>query len=353
MRRSRTLILFGLVLLLAAAAILILAGQQTGGAETPPNETPATPTPFVETVKIVVAAQNIPRGRPITDDAVYLADWPKDNVPPGAFTDLEQVKNSIARTDILFNQPLMDVMITSDRAQLTARGSDAALLIPNDRRAFAMPIDQLSSVGYAIQPGDHVDVLASFWLIDVDRDGQYPAVPFNRNLVEELVSAGLDRDAAVQQAIQAIQSADAFPRLSSQLVLQNVEVLSMGEWRDPTPIPKFTPGPAAPEEPTPTLPPAPGATATPTPIRPNVVILLVTPQQALVLQWLRESDVILDLALRGPTDLAPVDTATVTLQYLFDNFNITLPPKLDFVHRYQPPLDQPQCPERWTKSPCR
>ena len=350
MRRSRTLILFGVVLLLVAVVIFVIASQQSQPVPAP-DQVSATPTPLVETVKIVVAAQNIPRGRPITSDAVFLADWPRDSVPPGAFRNLDDVQNLIARVDILFNQPLMDVMLTNDRAQLGARGSDASLVIPNDRRAFAMPIDQLSSVGFAIQPGDHVDVLAAFWLIDVDRDGQYATVPFNRNLVDELIAAGIDAPEAAQQVIQQAQSATVFPRLSSQMILQDIEVLSVGEWRDPTPIPKFTPD--ALDEATPTPLPAPGGTPTPTPPRPNVVLLLVTPQQALVLQWLRESDASVDLALRGAPDRAPVDTTTVTLQYLFDTFNVTLPPKVDFVINYLPSLDEPQCPDRWTKDPCR
>ncbi len=353
MRRGRTFILLGLVLLLGAAAVFLLASNQAqqpaGGTEATPT---AEPTPQIPTVKIVVAAQNIPRGKPITTDSVYLVDWPETSVPPGAFHNLEDVQNLIARTDILFNQPLMDVMLTNDRSLLTTRGSDAALLIPNDRRAIAFPIDQLASVGYALQPGDHVDLLASFWLVDVDRDGQYPAVPFNRNLVDTFVNAGLEPQAAANLAIQQTTQNKPFPRLTSQLVLQDIEVLSVGEWKEPPPLPRFTPG-APNEPPTPTPPPAPPGTVTPTPLPPNMVILIVTPQQALVLQWLREQDAILDFALRGATDRAPADTVAVTMQYLVDNFNITLPPKLDFAINYLAVSQQPGCPERWSKEPCR
>jgi pilus assembly protein CpaB len=352
MRGGRTLILLGVVLLLGAIVIFILASQ--GGQPTPaPEGTPTvTPTPFVPTTKIVVAAQNIPRGKIITKDAVALASWPQDSVPPGAFTSMDDVQNLIARTDILYNQPLMDVMLTNDRAQLSARGSIAALFIPNDKRAVALPIDQLASVGYAIQPGDHVDVLASFWLVDVNRDGQYPAIPFNRNLLDELTASGLDAAAATAQVVQLTTSKTPFPRLSSQMILQDVEVLSVGDWREPTALPRFTPGPPEQPSPTPAQPQAPG-TPTPTLPRPNVVLLIVTPQQALVLQWLRESNAIVDLALRGAADRAPVDTTSVTLQYLFDNFNITLPPKLDFAVNFVPSAERPACAERWAKNGCR
>jgi len=353
MRRSRTLILLGIVLLLLAVVTFVLLGQ---GPTTEPSVTDGGPTPeptaIIRPVKIVVAAQNIPRGRAITEDSVILVDWPETSLPPGAFTDLEDVQNLIARTDILFNQPLTDVMLTNDRAQLTSRGSDAALLVPNDRRAVALPTDQLASVAYALQPGDHVDVLVSLWLIDVDRDGQYATIPFNRNLVDELIASGMDPQEATQQVINQSQNASVFPRLSSQIVLQDLEVLSVGEWSEPTPIPRFTPG--APGEPAPTLAPVPGATPTATPPRPSVMILIVSPQQALILQWLRESDAIMDLALRGATDRAPVDTTTVSLQYMFDNFNVTVPPKLDFVINYQAPAGSGgDCTVRWTREACR
>jgi len=351
MRRSRTLILLGIVLLLAAVAAFILFRPGDAGQGLPPEAT-VEPTPAVPMVEIVVAAQKkIPRGRLITSDSVTLVEWPQNNVPPGAFASIEDVENRIARTDILYYQPLTDVMLTDDRGQLAAGGSYAALLIPNDKRAVALPIDQLSSVAYAIRPGDHVDVLASFWLLDVDRDGQYPTIPFNRNLVDELLAAGLEPSAAAQQALSSLQTATVFPRLSSQLILPDIEVLSLGDWVEPTPMPRFTPG--APVEATPTTAAVPGATPTATPPRPNVVILMVDPQEALILQWLRESDAIIDLALRGATDRAPVGTTTVTLQYLFDSFNVTLPPKLDFTINFLPPTSEVTCPERWTKASCR
>ena len=349
MRRSRTLILLGLVLLLAAVAAFILLGPGNIGQQ-PTLEATVEPTLAIPMVKIVVAAQNIPRGRLITADSVIEVDWPQNNVPPGAFASKEEVENFIARTDILYNQPLMDVMLTRDPALLGARGSDAALLIPTGKRAVALPVDQLASVAYAIRAGDHVDVLASFWLVDVDRDGQFSAYPFNRALSDELIAAGMDPNAAVQRAVE-LQTRKEFSRLSSQLILQDLEVLSLCDWVEPTPLPRFTPG--VPGEPTPTTVSVPGATSTPTPPRPNVVILIVDPQQALILQWLRESDAIIDLALRGTPDRAPVGTTSVTLQYVFDTFNVTLPPKLDFTSSYLPPANEVICPERWTKDSCR
>src|SRR3972149_6048428 len=156
MRRGRLLLLLGFVLLLVAVIAFGLLSQSQPPVPTPaPGEATATPTPVIQTIKIVVAAQNIPRGRIITEDAVTLVDWPESSLPPGFFTTFDDVRNLIARTDILFNQPLTDVMLTNDRAQLTARGGDAALLNPNDKRSIALPIPHPRGSAGAIPPIHH------------------------------------------------------------------------------------------------------------------------------------------------------------------------------------------------------
>lgn len=333
MNRSRTLILLGIVLLLGAVAVLVLLPQQQ-----PPNPPTVVPTPVPEvpTTEILVAAQDIPRGTIIGDDAIAPSKWPNTSLPPSDLIIIkpEDVIGKRARTDILRGQAVLQSMITSDPARLAAIGNDASLFIPPEKRAIAFPIDQLSSVGYAIGGGDRVDVIVSFSIIDVNREGQYPVVPFNRDLVDDLVAAGLTSEAAVQQVIADVKSAEIKPRLLSQLTLQNIEVLHVGEWpaEGRLPRPTSTPNPEqAPAQP----PPAAGGTPTPLPPRPTMLILLMDPQQALILQWLRESGVTINLTLRGAGDSAPVSTETVTYQYILTNFNITNPPKVDTIIQNQ------------------
>ncbi|MHB1406457.1 MAG: Flp pilus assembly protein CpaB, partial [Desulfitobacteriaceae bacterium] len=45
-------------------------------------------------------------------------------------------------------------------------GSSTALTIPEGKRAVAIPIGLVSGVGYAVKPGDHVDVLVTLDLKD-------------------------------------------------------------------------------------------------------------------------------------------------------------------------------------------
>lgn len=329
MNRSRTLILLGIVLLLGAVAVLVLLPQQAQ----PATPQVATPVPEVKTTEIMVAAQNIPRGTIIGKDAVVPNKWPNESLPPDSLylTKPEDIIGQRARTDILRGQPVLSTMITADPDQLVSTGSDASLFIPPGKVALAFPIGQLSSVGYAIGAGDRVDVLVTFSVIDVNQEGQYPTIPFNRDLVDDLVAAGLPPEAAAAQALSILQEATVAPRQVSQLTLQNIEVLHVGEWPatgllKPTPT-QPTGQPAQPAQAAPVA----GGTPTPTPPRPTMLILLVDQQQALILQWLRESRVQIDLALRGAGDSAPVSTESVSYQYILTSFNITIPPKQNTI----------------------
>jgi Flp pilus assembly protein CpaB len=329
MNRSRVLILLGILLLVGALAVLVIFPQVLANQQ--PTETPI-PTPEILTTEILVAAQNIPRGAVISPDAVVPGKWPNDSLPPADLitTDPEKVIGKIARTDVLRGQPMLSSLITADPKALAATGGDASLFVPAGKVAMAFPINKLTSVGYAIGAGDHVDVIVSFAVVEVDQEGQFPVMPFNRDMVDELVSAGLEPAEAVARVLGKLDTAAIRPRLLSQLTLQNVEVLHVGEWPIGGVLPKITPT-LSPEQQNAQAQTAAG-TPTTTPPRPDMVILLVDQQQALILQWLQqEGNVALNLVLRGAGDNAPVSTDTVSYQYILTNFNITIPPKTNTI----------------------
>jgi hypothetical protein len=101
------------------------------------------------------------------------------------------------------------------------------------------------------------------------------------------------------------------------LTVQAAKVIRVGPWIEPPPPP----------------PPAEGEQApTPTPALPDIVTLAVTPQDALVLLWLRQSFIYSEMALRAAgEENADHLTEAVTLQYMLTRFNIAVPPKIEFV----------------------
>ena len=78
------------------------------------------------------------------------------------------------------------------------------------------------------------------------------------------------------------------------------------------------------------------APPTPTPLPPDIITLVVSPQDALVLNYINRltekypRSVEMTLALRSAGDTTVTETESVTLQYMFERFNITLPTKLNY-----------------------
>jgi len=58
---------------------------------------------------------------------------------------------------------------------------------------------------------------------------------------------------------------------------------------------------------------------------PSVVTLLVTQQDALVLQYARKAGATVEFALRNPNDAEQVDTEPVNLNYMMTRFGISVP----------------------------
>jgi Flp pilus assembly protein CpaB len=377
MKRGIVIIIVGLLLLIITAIVWavfqmgILGGNGDDGATVPDqvNEIvaemqPEEPTPVPQTVQVVVAVQNIGRGMEVTLDSVSLWDWPVDALPPEAIVgspeeDLngdgvpdavelvlgQRLRNSVSRFE-----PILESML-ADRIDLTGVGSDAALAIPNGRMLMALPLpsvedDPTSAVAYALRPGDHVDLMLSLALIDLDEEfhTKLPNNTLRLDVAEtetgqqtftlEEFPYGRIEEGPLGLIFNVIPSEDdQRSRLVTQLTVQDALVVRVGRY--PT-AEEETLGidPLAPPTPTP-LPDdvedgEQPQTAPPEPDMPQVVILAVTPQEALVIKFAWEINADIDFALRAVGDQALYQTNSVTLQYLMETYNIEVPPKLQY-----------------------
>jgi Flp pilus assembly protein CpaB len=394
MRRGRLLIVVFLLVVVGLLAVVLVSGVLTPSEEAEPEiaeEPTETPTPVptaVPTANILVAVQQLPRGLKIPPGAVDVREWPEDAIPVNAIRVpsgedpqaiiLQQVIGKIARSDIAIEQPILTTLLVPDLTQIAAEGSDAAAVLPQGLVAVAVPMNRLSGVAYAIQDGDRVDVILSFILVDVDEEFQSilpnQVMPvFFGTFTEEgsrtttdiagnaCETANLDPSARVGPCtlgrIETIPPGELAnvvpiepqrPRLVSQRSVESALVIHVGEFPldgrfisqtatplptdvppTATPIPEgeegAAPPPAAEEEAPPEAP-----TVTPTPTVPDIITLGVTPQDAVVLTWAINSGVDLKLALRSATDVPQVPTTSVTLQYMIETYNITVPPKLPY-----------------------
>jgi pilus assembly protein CpaB len=349
MNRTRTLLLILIVIvLIAVVVIVVLPGLNP---PPPPAEDPAavqvvtsepesTPLPTatpITFVQLVVALQELPRGFRIPPNAVALQDWPEAAAPFNAALSLEDVVGKLARTDIFREQPILTNMVVDDFQSLARVGSDAAAVLPQGLVAVSLPIDRLTSVAYAVQDGDRVDLIISLLFVDVDEEFQTLLPNILRAFVREPTTGTLIINQPIPGRIDTFAGLSVFvepserarPRLVTQRTVQDALVVHVGNFPldgrfigvPPTP----TPPPVEEEEGEGTPPPP-----TPTPPRPDVITLGVTAQDAVMLTWLIEAKVPVTLALRSVNDTARSSTAPVTLDYIMRSYGIEVPAKREY-----------------------
>jgi pilus assembly protein CpaB len=264
-------------------------------------------------------------------------------------------------------------MLVDTAEELSATGSNAALQVPRGMVAFSIPINRLSAVSYAPQPGDHVNVIVSLLMLDLDTEFQSrlpnltigvtapgttltkgttgssgkqesgtsssegsgeASIEVQSSVVVAVPGGGgaplgrAELDTILNQTYYVVPSEDQRPRLVSQSLLQDVIVLGVGDFpygdqlkAEPTPVAAPVEGQGQNEAtPTPAPPPSP----------PDVITLIVNPQDAVTLNYLIYSGSQLTLALRASGDDSRVQTEAVTLQFLLDQYKIPVPVKLPY-----------------------
>ncbi len=131
-------------------------------------------------------------------------------------------------------------------------------------------------------------------------------------------------ETAFQQGIYVLPSEDhQRPRLVCQMVLQNVSVLKLGSFALPQVATTDQTNPdtqvAQPQE------------------IPDVVTLIVTPQDSVTLSYMVYGGAKITMTLRNVLDDSRVATEAATLQFLLSQYNIPVPAKLPYA--VQPRID--------------
>jgi pilus assembly protein CpaB len=111
----------------------------------------------LSTTRIVVATRGFGPGDTIEVAGLRLTSWPRDDVPTGAFTDLQSVTGRIVKQPIITNQPIVATALLE--AEKT--GGVLPLLIPPGMRAMSIAVDDVSDISGFVLPYSRVDVLVS------------------------------------------------------------------------------------------------------------------------------------------------------------------------------------------------
>jgi pilus assembly protein CpaB len=337
MRRGRTLIFLLLILVvgLAVAYFGIRALQQ--------YLTPPPPAPV--NVEVFVAGQNIPQGATITEDALSTISVPSDKVTAVEFTVDEkgQLVNRVAKFPIDQGVVITSSMVAESAQAVSIAGPQWAALIPPGMTAVAVPASRLSLAAYGISDGAHVNMNACFLFVDVDASFQSitpnktatltsTGIPKDTLPVLTLAVSGaggdqgrLELDPSLQQPFYYVPSEGQRPRPVCQTILQDAVVLKLGNFQ----LPQTAAQQQAQQQ-------------QKAPVAPDIVTLIVSPQDAVTLSYMIYTNAQITMTLRNPGDQSRLSTEAATLQFLLSQYNIPVPAKLPYA--LQPRIDRLTAP---------
>ena len=336
MRRGRILIFLVLIVVVGLALLALVYFQF--------RSTPIVqPTPSV-TTKVFYAAQNIPQGTTITKEMLSTFAIPPENVAEVMFTESEEnaLVGQTARLTLEQGTLITSSMVGSGPVEIS--GPPWAVQIPTGMVAATIPTTRLALGGYAVNDGAHVNVNACMLFVDVDpsfqtitpnftsvltgtgfEEGKLPVLSVAATTGELPSRQGrIELDPTLQQPFYTVPSENQRPRLVCQMILQDVVVMKLGNFARQQAV-------------------ATEANATPSAAQqqqqfsPDIVTLMVTPQDSISLNYFVYSGAMLSMTLRNPNDTSRFAAESATLTSLLTQYNISLPSKLPYAS--QPRID--------------
>lgn len=271
---GRILIIFGIVLGLIAfgAIFLILRNTQQAGES-------AGPGSILEGVDVVVALQPIEPYQEIPPDALEIRTYPvapesavraqeqnpaleRDPNAAPTISGIEFVAGQISSTRIYPGQLIVKDQLVDKTLAETQRGvgGNLSYILADNEVGIAVPMDQISSVAGAVQPGDYVDFLAT---------------------VSVLPPPGAEAEGTPPQYVTYL--------------LQRVQVVRVGPW-------------SVQEE---------GSDQQ----QGAIVTVIVEPQQAAEIRWI-QNNTTWQFVLRSITDEADHQIEPVNQDYMLQQYNI-------------------------------
>ena len=114
-----------------------------------------------ESVKVLVAVTPLQPGEPLDEKKnVAFKQWPKDLVPPGAVTQLEQIKDRAMKMPV---EP-GEVCLLSKLGEPGVYSASSE--IPDGMRIQTVKVDPTMTHSGLMMPGDYVDVLVTYSMIN-------------------------------------------------------------------------------------------------------------------------------------------------------------------------------------------
>lgn len=201
--RVATIVSLGASALLGVGALVVAKTMLPDGQA---GQGQASAAPVQNLVPVVAARNDIGFGVKVTDKDLIVLKLPKDAVPQGAYSSIEQVTlldggSPVTLARITAREPLLPAKLSGGGVK-----ANVAAVIGPGMRAYTIQVTDVSGGGGHVTPGDRVDVLL-----------------------------------AMEPANTYKPEGSTAKMMVSGAVLQNVKVLGMDMVADPANVDKFIP----------------------------------------------------------------------------------------------------------------
>jgi pilus assembly protein CpaB len=189
MKNKRAIAMMAIAILFGLAAVVLASRwllRQPGGSAD----------------RIVVADADVNLGQRLTPDMLKLAEWPKDSLPKGAYTDPAKLTGRVLKSSILRGDPISE-------AKLAPAGTLGGLsaLITEGKRAITVRVNDVIGVAGFALPGNYVDIIVSTQKelapADKGRDQSISKIVLERILVLA-VAQEVGRDETKPRVVNAV-----------------------------------------------------------------------------------------------------------------------------------------------------
>ena len=260
------------------ATILLLQRLQA-------NKAPAAAAADTVKTSVVVVTRDMFLGDAIRGTDVTLLSVPVELAPRDAILTVEETVGKMIKTDLVQGE----MVLKHNLADPTNNNKDLSFILSEDHVLFAFPADDLMSREGIVQRGDIVDIFATFQekvqtigdTTTTTTTGE-PIAPEMKIFTVDTMQK-ISVTAMVLEVIQQENNAISLPTGSAQLT-----------------------------------------TAAQT--RTRAYLLALSPQDALILKHLKDTDAIFDIVLRAPTSTVQFDLTPVTADYIIEYYGLQILP---------------------------
>lgn len=240
-----------------------------------------------ETVKttVVVLTRDLSLGDRIATGDVELASVPVEIAPRDALTTLDEAIGKIIKTDLIQGE----MVLLHNLADPTNNIGDLSFILSDDHILMAFPAEDLMSRNSMIQRGDIVDIFATFSQ-EVQAVGDTPvATDENDEPVTRVFTVDTMQRISVTALVLDVVQGETASNTDANLLEGNQNSDS---------------------------------------INANIeaYLLALSPQDALVLKHLKDTDAIFDIVLRAPTSTVQFELTPVTAEYIIELYGLEILP---------------------------